>query len=271
MLTAAGALYAPVVARMVRQWYDEPDSSYGLLLAAVAVFVYVKRRHRLTAMVPAPSNAGFALLAFALIAYVLGSLVGDLFVTRVSLPIALAGAIMALWGTAYMRALVAPLGLLLLAIPLPAVLVTHLTMPLQLMASQIAAGVLTLCSIPVVREGNLLALPNITLEVAEACSGLRSVTSLISVAAVCGALVPLSPRRTAVLITAAIPVAMVGNGLRVAATGVLTTWFGEVAVRGLFHELTGFVAFLAMCAATFAVDLLMRPRVRPMQPEGAPA
>jgi exosortase len=152
--------------------------------------------------------------------------------------------------------------LLLLAIPIPAVLVTHLTMPLQLMASQMAAGVLALCHVPVVRQGNLLLLPHITLEVAEACSGLRSVTSLISVAAVCGALVPLSVARTSILIAAALPIAIVGNGLRVAATGLLTTWIGEIAVRGALHELTGFVTFLAMCAAAFAIDAVIRPRLQ---------
>jgi exosortase len=126
-------------------------------------------------------------------------------------------------------------------------------MPLQLMASQIAAGVLHVFQVPVVRSGNLLALQNITLEVAEACSGLRSAQSLISVAAVCAAIVPLSAGRAALMIGAALPIAVVGNGLRVAATGLMTMWIGETAVRGTFHELTGFFAFVAMCAATFLV------------------
>ena len=144
----------------------------------------------------------------------------------------------------------------------PRLAAVYLTLPLQLMASQIAAGVLAICHVPVVREGNLLLLPHITLEVAEACSGLRSVTSLIAVAAICGAVVPLSAVRTIALMAAALPIAMVGNGLRVAATGLLTTWIGDIAVRGAVHELTGFVAFLAMCAATLAVDVLARSRMQ---------
>lgn len=261
MLTAAGALYAPVVGGTIRQWYEQSDDSYGALLALAAIVVLVRRRARIRTLPAAPVNTGFLVLACALVVYVLGFLVGDLFLMRVSLPAACAGAILALWGTAHARALAAPLGLFLLAIPLPAVLVTHLTLPLQLMASQIAAGVLAICHVPVAREGNLLLLPHITLEVAEACSGLRSVTSLVAVAAICGAVIPLTVARTIALIAAAVPIAVVGNGLRVAATGLLTTWIGEIAVRGAVHELTGFVAFLAMCAATLAVDVLARSRI----------
>jgi exosortase len=262
MLTAAGALYAPVVAGIVRQWIDEPDTSYGALLAGAAAVVWLRKRARLRQCGSASSDLGFAIVAFALLVYVLGSLAGDLFLTRLSLPIGCAGALLALRGVEYTRALAPSLGLLLLAIPLPAVLVTHLTLPLQLMASQMAAGILTLCHVPVVRQGNLLALPHITLEVAEACSGLRSVTSLISVAAVCGAILPLGGVRTTALMIAAVPIAMVGNGLRVAATGLLTTWIGEIAVRGTLHELTGYVAFFGMCAATFAIDYVMRSRIQ---------
>src|SRR5690242_1286897 len=116
LVTAAGVLYAPVVAGMVRQWYDEPESSHGLLLAAAAVFVALRRRPRLRATAAAPSDAGFVLLALAFVAYLLGSLVGDLFVIRLSMPLALAGGIVVLWGTAHARVLASALGLLLLAI-----------------------------------------------------------------------------------------------------------------------------------------------------------
>jgi exosortase len=114
-----------------------------------------------------------------------------------------------------------------------------------------------------VRDGNLLTLSNITLEVAEACSGMRSVVSLVSVAAVCAAVIPLSARRSAMLIVAAIPIAILGNGLRVAATGMLALSMGDAAVRGTVHELTGFVAFVAMCVATLALLRITPPSARP--------
>jgi exosortase len=257
-ILAAIALYAPIVAGIARQWYEDSTSSHGVLLAAAAAIVLRRTWPRVTSLTPAPRDAGFAILALALVGYVLGSLGGDLFILRATLPIATLGVILALWGVGHVRALLAPLALAALAIPLPAVLVTHLTLPLQLVASHVAASALTAAHIQVVRDGNLLALPNITLEVAEACSGLRSVVSLLSVAAVCAAVIPLRPRRAALLIAAAIPIAVFGNGLRVAATGVMAVWFGEGAARGFVHELTGFVAFLAMCALTLGIEIVTR-------------
>jgi exosortase len=141
-------------------------------------------------------------------------------------------------------------------------------MPLQLIASQVAAGVLQAVQIDVVRQGNLLALDNITLEVADVCSGLRSVVSLNAIAALCGVMLSLPLRRTLMLMAAALPIAIVGNGFRVAATGVLTSLFGEVAVRGTLHELTGVAAFLAMCAAVIGLQIATRRPLR-MRPGAA--
>jgi exosortase len=245
---AAAALYASVLAGLVTQWWTEPASSHGLLLVAVAALVVYRRREALRTLAPQPRDAGFAALFAGLLIYIAGTITGDIFILRLSLPIVIAGAVLLLGGSAHLRLLLAPLGLLLLAIPLPMVVVTHATMPLQLIASQVAAGVLQLCQVDVVRQGNLLMLNRITLEVADACSGLRSLTALISVTAVCAAFFSMSARRAMLLFAVAVPVAIVGNGLRVAATGLLSTWFGEVAARGLFHDLTGYAAFIAMCA-----------------------
>jgi exosortase len=123
--------------------------------------------------------------------------------------------------------------------------------------------------VPVSRSGNLLVLPDvIVLEIAQACSGLQSVMSLVAVSAICAAVVPLSVRRGLLLMIAAVPLAIVGNGLRVAATALLTLWIGESAVHGVIHELTGHVAFLVMCAAI--VGLVIMTRSRPSRPAASP-
>jgi exosortase len=119
----------------------------------------------------------------------------------------------------------------------------------------------------VVREGNLLRLDNAMLDVAEACSGLRSVISLIAVGAVCAALFRMTPRRGAMLIALSLPIAVLGNGARIAATGYMTQWFGEGAARGVSHDVTGYVAFALMFGATVAVIRLTRPsRSKPSGP-----
>lgn len=257
---AAAGLYAPVVTGVAQQWWVDPYSSHGVLLAGAAAFVLRRRWASLWALPPDPRNWGFVLLGCALLLYVAGTLAGDLFTRRISLPIAIAASVVALLGTGHLRLLLAPLALIVLAVPLPGVVVTYLTMPLQLAASQVATGILHTAQVDVIRQGNLLVLPGITLEVADACSGLRSLVSLISVAAMSGAVLSLAPQRAIFLVVAAAPIAVVGNGVRVAATGLLTTWIGETAVRGALHDLTGYAAFLMMCAGVLLLQRATRSR-----------
>ena len=250
---AAALLYLPVLTGLGRQWTSDPAASHGVLLAAAAAFVAFRRRSVVRALPMQPHVAGLGVTAFAMLLYLAGSLAGDLFVQRVSLPVALAGAVLAVAGTAHGRALFAPIALFALAIPLPAIVVTYLTLPLQLVSSQIAADMLHASSIDVVRQGNLLVLDQITLEVAEACSGLQSLLSLGSVAAVGAALLPIDRWGKAVMFVAVVPIAIIGNGFRVAATGWLVTWIGEMAVRGFIHDATGYAAFLVMCGGLFSL------------------
>lgn len=249
-IIAATMLYATVVAGIARQWFEDPDTAYGMLLIGASLFVFRRRVPALRSLPFDPSDSGFVVVVAGLLIYIVGTITGDVFLLRISLPVVVVGSIVALWGVAHARTLLPSLALLALAIPLPAVIVTRLTLPLQLVASQIAAGVLSLAQVPVVRDGNLLTLPNITLEVAQACNGLRSVVSLVAVAAICGAVIPLSLRRTMLLVAGAIPIAVIGNGLRVAVTGLMTLSMGDRAVSGTVHEVTGFVAFVVMCIVT---------------------
>ncbi len=271
----AGAwLYAPVIGGLLRQWLDDPAASYGLLLAGTGIVLAARRWRAVQAIPSRPAwrevASGAWIVAGAMGIYLLGTLMGELFVQRVSLPLALGGSILAIAGSARLRPLRPAVILLALAIPLPAVIVTRLTLPLQLVATGVAASVLDAAQIPVVRQGNLLVLDTITLEVVEACNGLRSVLSLFAVAAVCSAACPIGRWRGLLMWLVVIPVGILGNGARIAATGIMATWFGPAAARGFVHELTGVVAFAVMCAAVLVVLPLTRgPRaaVTPVQPQ----
>ncbi len=255
---AGAVLYGPVTAGLVSDWLTDAGAAHGAFVAAGAGIVLVRRWPAVRALPLHPARGAFGLMAVAMLVYLAGTLVGDVFVQRVSLPIALAAAAAAVAGWAQLRLLMGPIALIALSIPLPAVLVTHLTLPLQLMATQIAERALDLSNIEVVRQGNLLVLDRVTLEVADVCSGLRSIASLLAVAAVIVTVQPFPAWRRAVVLGAVLPVAIVGNGVRIAATGALATWMGPDAARGLAHELTGFAGFAAMCAAVFAVVIATR-------------
>jgi len=244
---AVALLYAPVAAGLARQWYEDPASSHGILLVAAAAIVLRRRWRTLAATPLAPSNAGFVALACSLILYAAASLAGELFMLRMSAVASLAAVVLTLAGVQPLRLLAAPFALVVLAIPLPAVVVTSLTLRLQLVASQMAAAILNGMGIEAVRDGNLLTLSSVTLEVAEACSGLRSIVSLIALIAVCKAVGRVRARDAILLMFATLPVAIVGNALRVTATGVLAHVVGAWTARGWVHDLAGYVAFIGMC------------------------
>jgi exosortase len=251
-------LYGSVLSHLVREWVGSADASYGLVMVGVAAAITWTRRSRLTRSEPT-SSAGLplSLLVCGLLACLLGQLAADVFVTRVSFVFVLAGIIGFAAGRAALRAMTAPLAFLLIAVPLPALIVNAVTLPLQFLASRIAAATLAGLSIPVFRDGNLLTLPSGTLEVAQACSGLRSAISLTAIGIVLAWSLTRYGRRGAArgvaVAASAVPVAVVMNGLRIAATGVAVESWGPSAARDPWHELMGWVTFVGSVAVLLAM------------------
>ena len=189
-----------------------------------------------------PAWPGLVVLLCALGVYLVGQLGADVFLTRISFVVALTGAIWFVAGGAAVRVLAAPLAFLLMAIPLPTLIVNTITLPLQLLASRIGETTLNAAGVAVFRDGNLLELPSTTLEVAEACSGLRSIVSLAAI----GGLLAWTERRWSrrvLLVALSLPIAIVMNGLRIAATGLACEAFGPRAATGVWHELGGWLTF----------------------------
>lgn len=243
-------LYASAVAGLARQWTSSPDVSYGFILLVVAVAIAWQRRRQFAAAIDSrtSSHAGLVVLTIGLAVYLIGLLGADVYLTRASLVAVLAGALWFLSGARAARIMAAPLAFLLIAIPLPSILVNSVTLPLQFVASHVAESALALASVPVYREGNVLMLPSTTLEVAEACSGLRSLVSLAAVGAVLAWAGERSAFRRAVLVLLTIPIAIAMNGLRIAATGLACeAWGSHIASSG-WHTFTGWVTFVVSTA-----------------------
>jgi len=246
---AALLLYAPLAAGLGRQWLDDPDAAYGAVLAVVAAAMFVRRMPAVRALPVGGSYWGLGALAAGGVLYMTGTLAADLFLSRLSLPIVAAGAIWYIGGAAHLRALAGPLTLGAIAIPLPSALVTELTMPLQLLASRCAASLLWVSGLPVERDGNVLTIGSTAVEVAQACNGLRSLVTLLALAATCVVVRQLSWRRGALILAAVVPAALAGNGLRIALTAILATRVGEAATAGVVHELTGWATFALISTA----------------------
>jgi len=272
-------LYAGTLAGLGREWLSSPDASYGLVLAAVALLLLWQRRDAIARAARAAGAAaarvprsGLVLLAGGLLLYLLGQLGADIFLTRVSFVVVIAGALWFVAGSAAALLAAAPLVFLLMAVPLPALVVNAVTLPLQLTASRIAEATLTASGIPVFRDGNVLELPSASLEVAEACSGLRSLISLTAIAGVLawsalarskargGETKGASVARGVAIVAAAVPVAIVMNGLRIAAVGIASELWDPRVTSGGWHTFTGWVTFVLSVAIMLQLQRVLAPR-----------
>jgi exosortase len=128
-------------------------------------------------------------------------------------------------------------------IPVPYSLLNLVSGPLQLIATKISANMISACTIPVYREGNMLYFVNTQLEVAEACSGIRSIMSLTMLAIAFASMMRGAWMNRIILTVAAIPIAMIANILRIAGTGVLAHFYGDKVAKGFLHEFSGMAIF----------------------------
>jgi exosortase len=238
-------MYLSVLDSLARQWWNDPNYGHGFFVPVFAGYVLWSTRERWRALSLAPNNFGFAIILFAIALRVLGALGAELFIARLSLVILICGIVVFLGGSHMFRAIAFPIGYLLFMIPLPAIVYYQLTMPLQLWASRLGATGLVAVGIHTVREGNLLILPNCTLNVVEACSGIRSLLSLLAAVVAYGYFAEPSTWKRTVLAVASVPIAIATNGLRLVATGVLSYYYGPSVDSGLVHLALG-LGFFAL-------------------------
>lgn len=264
----AVVVYAPVVVKLATDWWTDSDYSHGLLCAPLALAIAFRRRRAMAVLPRAPRMSGLAGVAAGVVLLLLGTLGAELFLTRLSLLLVLASSVVFLYGWRHLRAVAFPLALLALSIPIPAILITRITLPLQFIASATTEATLGVLNIPVLREGNVLVLPNATLQVAEACSGIRSLVSLAVLALIVARYAERRAAARAAIVASAAPIAVVVNSLRVTVTAVATYWYGTSAAEGVVHEATGTVMFVVavglvmLCARGVAAvrrDAAMRP------------
>ena len=239
------ALYAPVLRSLAEQWYSDPDYSHGFLVPLLSAYLIWQRRDRLREVTRRPSAWGLLVVIGALGLLFLGSLGAELFLARFSLLCTICGLIVYFCGWAMLRALAFPMAFLLFAIPIPVIIYNEIVFPLQFVASKFATWTLeTLNLFPIMREGNVLILPGMSLEVVEACSGIRSLMSLLALAAGFGYLVERSIMARWILFLAMIPLAIVSNGTRVMVTAIMANYIGPQAAEGFMHEFSGWVIFV---------------------------
>jgi exosortase len=279
-------VYASVLAKLSHDWWTDENYSHGLLIPVIIGYILWSEREHLqrAARRPALWWGGAAILC-ALMALWVGTAGAELYAQRLSLVLMLAGIMLYFWGFNLLRLALVPLVLLLLAIPIPAIVFNKIAFPLQLFASRCAVWAMRVFDIPVLRQGNVIELMPLgaketkKLEVVEACSGIRSLMTLVTLAVVFayfthpreggpddkngkrGGLLSNLKRysfwRSLILVLSAVPIAILTNAMRVSGTGVLSRYYGTQVADGFFHSFSGWVIYIVAFLLLFAVGWLL--------------
>ena len=281
--------YATVLAKLAHDWWYDENYSHGLLIPFIIGYILWVQRDKL-ARVPVRSSLlwGGAAILCALFALWAGVAGAELYTQRLSLILIIAGTIVYFWGFKLLQWLLVPLGLLFLAIPIPAIIFNKIAFPLQLFASRCAVWSMSLLGIPVLRQGNIIELKPLNsfdtkkLEVVEACSGIRSLMTLVTLAVVFAYFThtpdPDDPGsgkrfgwltsywfwRSVIIVGSAVPIAILTNAFRVSGTGVLAHYYGTAVADGFFHTFSGWAIYIVAFILLFGIGMII-DRFRPAQ------
>ncbi|MCU1304249.1 MAG: Eight transrane protein EpsH [Candidatus Sulfotelmatobacter sp.] len=251
-------LYTPTLAHLAAQWWNDPNFSHGFFVPLFSAFVVWQDRTRLAPLTPRPSWSGLLFLGCGLCMLIVGQMGAELFFSRLSFLIVLAGLLVLFLGWNFFRALLFPWAFLLLMIPVPAIVLNQITFPLQLLASKVASTTLPWMGVPVLREGNVIVLPAMALEVAEACSGIRSLMSLTTLAVIYGFLMERRVGVRVLLAVASVPIAVAANSLRIVGTGLLVQYWDPDKAQGFFHEFSGWLIFVVSLLMLYLLHQAIR-------------
>jgi exosortase D (VPLPA-CTERM-specific) len=236
--------YAESLSFLFQQWMEDDNYSHGIFVPFIVGYLVWRQRHAVMAAGIAPSWWGAWLVLFGLILFVLGELSTLYVVLHFSLWCVVVGLIVAAIGIRASRAMSFPLGYLLTMFPLPQILEHNLSAQLQLISSAFGVGCLQLIGVTAFREGNVIDLGPIQLQVIEACSGLRYLFPLMSLALLCAYLFQDRVWKKTLLVASAVPLAIVLNGLRIGIIGLLVEWYGQGAAEGFMHSFEGWAMFV---------------------------
>ena len=250
-------LYASMMIEMGKIWRDDPNYSHGFLIPLISLFFVWQQKGKIDNTEKTPDRFGYIPLVFGVLLYIVGTAGDELFSRGVSLIFVISGMILVLQGRKVFRLVSFSLLYLILMIPLPYFVYNEIAVPLKMLAAKISTDMLQLFSYPILREGNILHLPNLTLEVADACSGIRSLISIIALSLAIAWMFHRAKWKRLSLLLISIPIAVSVNIVRVVGTGILSFHFGEKMAKGFFHEFQGLVIFGAALFMLFGSSFLL--------------
>jgi exosortase len=261
ILIAFATLYWGVVPPWFRDLWVDPNYSHGLLVPFFSAYLVFLRRETL-ALFPGGRTGSkwIPLVIVGILLLVVGKAGGEFFTTRVSMVILIAGIADLLLGDEGLRVCRFPILFLIFMVPVPYIVYDSISFPLKLISSQLAEIMMSLSGLPVLREGNMITLPNIQMEVVDACSGIRSLMSLLATAAVASYYAKLKWYKVMFLLLLVILATIGLNSVRLYITGILSSWFGTRAAEGFLHDFSGWMLFMAGTVLISVASYMMREK-----------
>ncbi len=251
-------IYLPVLIDLIINWYEDANYSHGFLVPFISGYLIWRKRKELASLNFSINNFGLALLIVAMGFFIIGNAASEYFTVRFSLVLSVFGLVLYLLGPAVIKKTWFEILFLLFMIPIPYVIYFSATFPMQLLASKVTAFLLDLLGMPVIRQGNIIHLPNDSLEVAEACSGLRSLVSLLALGAIYAYITQKKLWAKVLLFLSTIPIAVIGNVFRVFVTSVMV-YAGEVQVTDEpLHSIMGASVFVIAFILLFIFGGILR-------------
>lgn len=252
-IAAVSALFLIVfhhtIFKLIHDWANDDNYSHGFLIPFIAGYMIWQKRETLARCTITPHLMGLFTLATGMAMHIVGNIGAELFTMRVSMIVTIAGLVLYLAGREITKEIWLPMAYLIFMVPLPAIIWNQIAFPLQLFAAAVTERAVDLIGIPILREGNILHLPNTTLEVVDACSGLRSLVSLLALSAAFGYFVDLSKTGKWALFLSAVPIAVCVNVLRLMATAMMAHWISPDTAHGFLHDFSGMLMFMVAFGA----------------------
>lgn len=251
-------MYYKIVPDMVRDWYKDENYSHGFLVPFIAGYFIWQRWPDLKERLVKPDGWGLFVILCGLLQLLVAWLGTEYFTMRSSIIVILAGVTLFWFGREVLKGMSLPLGYLIFMVPIPYIIYDMVAFPLKLFVTKVSVAFLKLVGVVVMREGNIIMFTSTTFEVADACSGIRSLISLLAIAVAYAFVIKTSNLRRWIIIISAIPIAVATNALRVIVTGILAQWWGAGAAEGFFHEFAGMAVFLLAMVILVAVGVLVK-------------